>query len=127
MEVGSREGPQLERGSGQMLAPTLLQMGVSGRWGCRAGWGEQSSCPELGDRKGLRAKQEKTKFPFPWFPGLVPAVGEEAGWGYGFLSPTSSLGLPFPQTQAAHLRLMPSPQSLISSHLLLSCSSGSQT
>lgn len=61
-------------------------------------WG---SCPGLGDRKGLRAKQEKTKFPFPWFPGLVPAAGEEAGWGDGFLSPTSGPGLLSLQTLAA--------------------------
>lgn len=63
-------------------------------WGFGAGWDEPSSCPELGDRKGLRAKQEKTKFPFPWFPDLVPAVGEEAGWGDDFLSPNLQFGAP---------------------------------
>ena len=74
--------------------PARLPLASLGEFGGGrgAGWGAPSSCPELGDRKGLRAKQEKPKFPFPWFPGLVPAVGEEAGWGAGFLSPNLQFG-----------------------------------
>jgi hypothetical protein len=58
-----------------------------------AGCGEQSSCPEPGDRKGLRAKQEKTKFPFPWFPGLVPGWGRTEG-GARLPAPHLWFGLP---------------------------------
>lgn len=98
-----------------MLALTSPRRGVFGV-GVGVGWGEASSCPELGDRKGLRAKQEKTKFPFPWFPGLVPAVGEEAGWGDGFLSPTLQFGAPRTPVPGFSPGIDPLPPDRFASH-----------
>lgn len=99
-----------------MPALTSPRMGVFGV-GVGAGWGEPSSCPELGDRKGLRAKQEKIKFPFPWFPGLVPAVGEEAGWGDGFLSPNLQFGAPCSPNPSFSPGTAPLPPDCFSSHI----------
>lgn len=101
------------------LSPEWESLG----WGWEAGWGEPSRCPELGDRKGFRAKQEKTKFPFWWFPGLVPAVGEEAGWGDGFLSPNLQFGPPCSPDPASHLGMTPCPQT-VSPHSDTCCSLG---
>lgn len=92
-------------------------------WGWGTGWGESSRCPELGDRKGFRAKQEKTKFPFWWFLGLVPAVGEEAGWGDGFLSPNLQFGAPCSPDSASLLGMIPCPQT-VSPHSHICCSLG---
>lgn len=118
MEVGTPGGAAACAGGGQSHAQRRSAQNASvwaAGWG--PGWGERSSCPGLGDRKGLTAKQEKTKFPFPWFLGLVPAVGEAAGWGQGFLSPNlwgslspgpgCSHGIPVPYLNLGHFAYAP--------------------
>jgi hypothetical protein len=48
--------------------------------------------------------QNKTKFPFPWFPGLVPGWGRRPGGAH--LPPLPWIGLSFSQIQTAHWGLV---------------------
>lgn len=100
---GEGEGPRprWRWGSPGVRTPAGLSQNGSlwgGGGGQGAGW--NSSCPELGDRKGLRAKQRKGQVPLSrGFRGLVPAVGEEAEVGLmASVSQPPVLGLPCSQT-----------------------------
>lgn len=93
------------------------ETGVGVGWGP---WGD-GAVASARDRKGFRAKQEKAKFPFPWFPAWYLQWGE-AGWGEASCPPVSGLGPPPPrpcflpgpstlQTQTSFLHL-PAPLNL---------------